>query len=326
MKHQLAKIFAALLMTSIAQVALAQKSDARLCPSPWKSQSKKSSDCSLDEHKLTSTYGWTKISKTVKAKIRSGYLAENPNVAFKGNIIYYQGLGDSMLNHMPLFSKLTNAGFRVISFDYMGQGGSSGTMNDTRLAEIGNLGNKIWKQHAKDLKNFPKKNIIGWSTGGLVAYLQARTSEDVNNIVLIAPGIAPNVTVGEQKLLEFKFNQITLPTLTTQIYTAGVENPHIDAIKPTSPFEVLDFAMDLLVTSKVNQHPSMNTQVNGFVLISGDNDTYVNAEKTFEVLAKTAPHFFAKQYANTLHEIDNEAAPQGPAARADILEFLQTHN
>lgn len=59
-----------------------------------------------------------------REKIRMGYYPEQG--VFKGNILYYEGLGDSMLNHAPLFEKLSQNGYRVIAFDYMGQGGSSG--------------------------------------------------------------------------------------------------------------------------------------------------------------------------------------------------------
>lgn len=74
--------------------------------------------------------GWHQVD------IRLGYLTANSAVPFKGNILYYQGLGDSILNHDPLFSVLTNAGYRVIAFDYMGQGGSDGSMNHTSITNI----------------------------------------------------------------------------------------------------------------------------------------------------------------------------------------------
>lgn len=326
MKRLLKILSATLTMTTMAQMASAQNLSERTCPTPWQSASGNTEDCDLREFSLTTSNAWTQLKKEVKATIRSGYLAENPQVPFRGNIIYYQGLADSMVNHQPLFQKLTQAGFRVIAFDYMGQGGSSGTMNDTRILEIGTLGDKIWKLHARDLTNYPKKNIIGWSTGGLAAYVQAGKKNDVSNIVLIAPGIAPNIKVGEQQVLKFKFNQITLPTLTTQIYASGVENPHLDPIKPNSPLEIMNFSWDLTITASASRRLQMSNQVNGFVLLSGDNDTYVNARKTFAVLKKKAPHFLVRQYPNALHEIDNEAEPNRSHAHQDILDFLARHN
>jgi alpha-beta hydrolase superfamily lysophospholipase len=308
------------------QIASAQSFSAKICPSPWQSAIGNLNDCSLQEFTLKTWSGWTGAQWDVKAKIRSGHLAENPNVPFRGNVIYYEGLADSMVNHMPLFQKLTQAGYRVIAFDYMGQGGSSGSMNDTRILQIGTLGDKIWNLEARDLASYPKKNIIGWSTGGLAAYIQAGMKTDVNNIILIAPGIVPNIKVGEQHILEFKFNQITLPTLTTQIYLNDILNPHIDPIKPRSPLDVMDFSWDLTITASAHRDFPMNSQVNGFVLLSGDNDTYVNARKTFSVLKKVAPHFLVRQYTNALHEIDNEAEPNRSNAHQDILNFLNSCN
>ncbi len=317
---------AALSLGLAAQAAVARAEKPRICPTPWKSHSQRPGDCSLRKFTLTTWDAWTGARREVNVDIRSGYLAENPDVPFRGNVIYYQGLGDSMLNHEPLFSKLTQAGFRVIAFDYMGQGGSSGSMNDTRIPQIGSLGDQIWAFHARDLARRPKKNIVGWSTGGLAAYVQAAEKSDVDNIVLIAPGIAPNINVGEHDVLRFKFNQITLRSLTTQTYGSGEENPHVDPIKPTSPLQVMDFSWNLLTTAKASRRSPMRREVNGFVLLSGDDDTYVNAGKTGAALAKSAPHFIVRQYPNTLHEIDNEAEPSRSNAHRDILDFLNMTN
>ncbi len=303
-----------------------QISFAKICPLPWKSAVGNVEDCNLQEFTIETWDSLSIFNKKLNVNIRSGYLSENKNVPFRGNIIYFEGLGDSMLNHMPLFSKLTNSGYRVIAFDYMGQGGSSGSMNDTRISEIGKLGDKIWNLHARDLTNYPKKNIIGWSTGGLAAFLHAKYNSSVNNIVLIAPGIAPNIKVGEQDILKFKFNQITLESLTTQTYNDNEINPHIDPIYPQSPLHVLDFAYDLTSTAFINRYTRIRSDVNGFVLLSGDNDTYVDAQETYSIFKSIAPQFSVLQYPNTLHEIDNEAEPYGPMSHQDILNFLNKFN
>ncbi|MDG0817187.1 alpha/beta hydrolase [Bdellovibrio svalbardensis] len=254
--------------------------------------------------------------------IRNGYLEENQNVPFNGNIIFYEGLGDSMVNHQPLFQKLTDAGYRVIAFDYMGQGGSSGSMDDTRILEIGKLGNKIWNLHARDLTNFPKKTILGWSTGGLAAYTQAALEGDVDTVVLIAPGISPKYFVGEQHPLRGEIDLITIPTLTTQIYGEGILDPHIDPIKPDSPVKIPCFSIDLALTAKMMRSTPMSRRMKGFVLLSGNKDTYVDAKETRRILRRTAPHFSLKQYHGALHEIDNEAEPISSMAHQDILNFL----
>ena len=314
--------FVGLTMAVHGYAASASDISTRICPAPWQSASPPADDCSSPEISLPTWSALSGENRVVTAHIRNGYLAENPSVPFRGNIIYYEGLGDSMVNHLPLVQKLTQAGYRVIAFDYMGQGGSSGSMNDTRILQIGILGDKIWNLQARDLVHFPKKTILGWSTGGLAAYVQAEDSLDVNTIILIAPGIVPNKEVGEQDIFELRFNQITLPTLTTQVYGPGIENPHIDPIKPSSPLKVPGFAWDLIITAHNTRNLPMPVRVNGFVLLSGDSDTYVDARKTEAVLKKSAPQFKIIQYPGALHEIDNEAEPNRTNAQRDILEFL----
>src|SRR5690606_21112615 len=95
------------------------------CPRPWVCENV------LIPVPTTSVKGDFKI---VTPTIRAGYLPHEGE--FKGNILYFQGLGDSMLNHDPLFLKISKAGYRIIAFDYMGQGGSTGKMDNTRIKYI----------------------------------------------------------------------------------------------------------------------------------------------------------------------------------------------
>ncbi len=258
-----------------------------------------------------------------QVKIRAGYYPESAD--FKGNILYFEGLGDSMLNHDPLFSQLSDEGYRVIAFDYMGQGGSAGKMNDTRIKEIPLLGDAVWKKYARELERFPSKTIIGWSTGGLAAYYEAH-QENADQVVLIAPGIAPNKVVGEQDVWNLKFNQITLESLTTARYPHDGVNPHRDRVRPSSPLQVPLFALNLLSVACESRSWSISKNVRGFVLLSGSNDTYVNARLTRRVLKGAASHFMVKTYARALHEIDNEAPEISEQARKDIVAFIKNLN
>jgi alpha-beta hydrolase superfamily lysophospholipase len=253
--------------------------------------------------------------------LRSGHLPQNPKVPFLGNILYFEGLGDSMMNHQPLFTKLTDAGFRVIAFDYLGQGGSNGKMSKTVISMIPDLGDIAWKNHADDLKHFPKKRIIGWSTGGLAAYYAAYHRR-ADQIVLIAPGIRPNKIVGEG-LWHWPVNEITLESLTTDRYSAKNSNPHVDPIRPTSPMKVfVPFGVNLLATANHSKSWKIDSAIPGFVLLSGDEDTYVNAKKTRETIEENASHFSVKAYPGSLHEIDNERLEIREEAHRDILNFL----
>lgn len=251
--------------------------------------------------------------------IRIGYLKESESLSFKGNILYYQGLGDSMLNHDPLFESLTNEGYRVIAFDYMGQGGSEGSMNHTRISNIIELGDQV----VRLLKRGEKYSIIGWSTGGLAAYQKAYLDggKEINSVVLIAPGIAPNIIVGEG-IFNFPLDEISLRTLTTNTFE-DVNDPHEDRIYPRSPVAVPAFAVNLQCTAKESRAWKISKKVPGLVLLSGPKDTYVNAKKTKHVLRENASHFRVQEFAGALHEIDNEVEPIAISVRTSILNFLK---
>jgi alpha-beta hydrolase superfamily lysophospholipase len=285
-----------------------------VCPAPW--------SCEVTEVSVTTYTSFSKSSKLVRAHIRSGYLHESTAVAFRGNIIYYEGLGDSMLNHQPLFEKLTRQGFRVIAFDYMGQGGSSGSMNDTRVSQIPALGEAIWKKYAKDLQTNPAKIIIGWSTGGLAAYGEALHNKDVKKVVLLAPGIVPKLLAGEQDPLRGKITHITLDSLNSQTYGKGEFNPHIDPIRPEVVIELPEFAIDFLQTAVAVQKSSMRLEVEGLVLMSGHEDHYVHAKATSDAFTDLAPHFKIREFPSSRHEIDNEREPIQSQAHQQILDFL----
>lgn len=256
--------------------------------------------------------------------IRIGYLPANPSVEFKGNILFYQGLGDSMLNHDPLFEVLVQSGYRVVAFDYMGQGGSSGTMNNTTIENINELGDKvIGLLGRRNSKNGNKYHIIGWSTGGLAAYRKANYDggRSILSVTLIAPGIAPNYLVGEG-LLNWPPDEISMRTLTRNTFS-GVNDPHEDPIFPISPVFVPKFALNLQkVSSESRRNWVIDKNISGLVLLSGPNDTYVNARKTKKVLAIGAKHFEVISYEKALHEIDNEVESIAKDVRKNILDFL----
>lgn len=313
-------------LLTIFTLAISLNASAHDCPKEWKSSSLKT-HCEWIEFKtrikypITSIFGSSPDEAEVKALIRTGYLEENKNVAFKGNVLYFEGLADSMLNHKPLFDKLTKNGFRVIAFDYMGQGGSKGSMNDTRLQDIPKLGKMVYQKYARDDKSYKSPMIIGWSTGGLAAYLTAIENES-KKIVMIAPGIIPNVIVGEHNFKELDFDIITLKSLTGKSYAENEYNPHVEGIRPRSPLDVNDFATDLIKTSFSARFKKAHPDVSGLVLLSGKKDSFVNAKKTASRLRKIAPHFSQITYQEARHEIDNEVPSIQEDSHQQIIRFL----
>jgi len=256
-----------------------------------------------------------------EVEIRAGYFPASRKVPFRGNILYLEGLGDSMLNHKPLFEHLSGLGFRVIAFDYLGQGGSSGTMNHTRIKDaiypslnISTYAQKVYQRYFRD-GGTPEKILMGWSTGGLAAYAMAYEGQ-ADRVILFAPGIVPRLVVGE-------YMKITKESLTSAIFEEG-EDPHLDPIRPNSPVLVPLFATNLLKTSFQARHWRMPVTVRGLVFLGGEEDRYVFSRKTLKVLEKKAPHFHVVQYEKARHEIDNEVAEIRQDVYRKLSSFLSS--
>jgi pimeloyl-ACP methyl ester carboxylesterase len=283
----------------------------------------------------------THVPFVQKTELRVGVYSESSESSLKGCVLYLEGLGDSIANHEPLFKALSNSGYRVLAYDYMGQGGSQGKMDHTRITsswtpslEIGTQARYVWDRYTQvrndrgqDCRQ-SKKFVIGWSTGGLAAYKLAR-DEWADAVVLIAPGIAINVLVGEAaepSMLEgglmLLFKQVISERTLTSNKFEGQVNPHVDPIRPGSPMHSPDFAMNLLTNSIKSHSWKIPGQVKGLVFLSGENDTYANAAKTGEVLSKNAPHFSVINYPKALHEIDNEVPEIAEDLRLKTVQFF----
>ena len=272
--------------------------------------------------------------------LRTGIYYEASEAEFKGCVLYLQGLADSIMNHQKLFSALSQNGYRVISFDYMGQGGSEGSMNHSRVhdvlfpaLEIGVQAKMIWTQFAEAESvrgnncSASKKMVIGWSTGGLATYKLAH-DEWADSVVLIAPGIHPNKFVGEaarSPALMIGLKQVITERTLTRNKFDGQPNPHVDPIKPVSPALVPLFAGNLLATSIESRIWNISDDVNGIVFLSGAEDTYVDRDATKATLAKRAPHFSIVQYNGALHEIDNEIPEISDNMITKTLNFFNSH-
>lgn len=246
--------------------------------------------------------------------LRTGYYAESANKPFKGCVMYLEGLADSVANQQPLFHALSESGYRVVFFDYMGQGQSEGSMNNSRVLDpinnslqLSTQAQFVWNLYSQSC-GASKKMVIGWSTGGLVSY---KLAHDVwaDAVILIAPGIHAKKFVGEAatspSALVTLQQVISERTLTRNTFSKGL-NPHVDPIKPDSPAKVPLFAANLLGSSMISQNWKINAKVKGLVFLSGVEDTYVDRDATIKTLSKNAPHFQMVSYDGALHEIQNE--------------------
>ncbi len=246
--------------------------------------------------------------------LRTGYYRESANTEFKGCVLYLEGLADSIANQQPLFHHLSESGYRTIFFDYMGQGGSEGSMNNSRVLDpinnslqISTQAQVVWNKYSEGCKN-SKKMVIGWSTGGLVSYKLA-FDKWADAVVLIAPGIHTKMFIGEasakpKDLLTFQ-QVISERTLTRNTFSDG-RNPHVESIKPDSPAKVPLFAANLVGSSKISQTWKISSEVKGLVFLSGVEDTYVDRDATMATLKRNASHFGVVSYDGALHEIQNE--------------------
>lgn len=282
----------------------------------------------------------TKTPLVNKVNLRTAIFRESKEEKFKGCILYLEGLADSIRNHLPLFNALTRNGYRVLAFDYMGQGGSQGSMNHTRLRdlnypvlEIGNQAKTVWEKYT-NYKNKngltcsnSRKRVIGWSTGGLAAYKLAYEGW-ADDIVLIAPGIYPKTFVGEAAhahSMMFTFQQVITERTLTNNKFEDQQNPHMDPIKPISPALVPLFSANLLLTSNLSHQWQIPERINGLVFLSGSDDTYVDKELTKVTLAEKAPHFSVVEFNEALHEIDNEIPTVANAMYLKTLQFFNEH-
>jgi alpha-beta hydrolase superfamily lysophospholipase len=269
---------------------------------------------------------------------RAGIYLERREVAFKGCVIYLEGLADSVMNQTPLYEALSLAGYRTVFFDYMGQGGSSGSMGDTRLEETGvYFANEIGYQARQMWLHFSSekdpvygrscegslKRVIGWSTGGLAAYKLAN-ERWADAVALIAPGINPKTFVGASEgnalfLLAFR-PVITMESLTRNDFK-GTFNPHQDPIFPTSPFHVLPFSLNLLEVSKDAQLWTIDPKIRGLLMV-GTADSYVDPDALRRTIDNNASHFQFQTYPGAAHELANEMPDVANDVRTRIINFF----
>jgi alpha-beta hydrolase superfamily lysophospholipase len=225
-----------------------------------------------------------------------------------------------MLNHMPLFSALNDIGYRVIAFDLMGQGGSTGKMNHTRINTMIAMGDLIWNKYTRNLRDYPYKTVIGWGIGGLAGYVEA-SNDGLDRVILIAPNLFPKKNIGQKKT--FPISKITRDMHTSAVYSDENPDPHVDKIHPVSPTLTPHFSMDALVSASIAQDKKIDECARGLVILAQDNNTFIDYDKTVEHFSKNAEHFKQMHVPNALHELDNEREEISNNVINEIQDFLR---
>ena len=234
----------------------------------------------------------------------------------KGDVLFLTGFADRADNHGPLFRQITDAGFRVISFDYPSHGETQcWNLNFHDFSTLLTLTEFIL--HKPKFKSDRPLVLIGWSTGGLMAYRMVQRgylpSRQITGLVLLAPGIYVRKVPGEQ-------GYVTLESL-----LSNPTPPHMGPIKPKSPLHYPLFGSTIVLNSvlaRAQKVPKLPT-----LMILGDTelDEYVETKKIIKWYKKIKTkneHFEAFQCPGSKHELDNEIEPIGKSVRQKIVNFI----
>jgi len=273
---------------------------------------------------------------------RVGMFPESKEAAFKGCVMYLEGFGDSIQNHYPLFNKLRLAGYRVISFDYQGQGGSEGSMNDVRLLsdrpemEIGEQAKRLWDFYSRPNNSYfdrtckdSKKRVIGWSTGGLAAYILAN-QKWADTYVLINPALTPRLCVGESAsncLANLVSSDIVSERTLTGVTRDPQHDMHLDPVKPTSAIAQPLFVTNLITSAFFARTWKIDpATMRMLVMISPHDDLYVDGDKLTGIFVDSGAWYRLISYEDGHHELDNDMSPKVfNDVHRRIIDFLDAH-
>jgi alpha-beta hydrolase superfamily lysophospholipase len=289
---------------------------------------------------------WLKIHKQWKIvcisingiKLRAGSFPAKINPP-KANIIYLEGLADSMYNHDRLINTLSEAGYRTIAFDYPGQGGSEGSMDQTRITAKESSWDSIHRFVENDHKendNFSKfidgfkKHKSGSSATLLIRDMAESVWTDIKSANNIDPKERINAVIGwstgglaayemvkkNSKKEGIKAVVLIAPgtkikpviEIKTDTLNGNQKFQHLDNIRPDSPLKIPGFTLNLLTSGHAAENWKVADDVKGLVLLSDPkNDSYVDIEKVEKTLRRNAKHFEFVNYDGAAHEIDNES-------------------
>jgi pimeloyl-ACP methyl ester carboxylesterase len=234
------------------------------------------------------------------------------------DVLFLTGFSDRADNHGPLFTQMTESGFRVISFDYPSHGKTDcWNLSFHDMLSLEGLAQIVLL--SPEIKSEAPLFLVGWSTGGLIAYRMLQRGlpafRKVSGAVLLAPGLSVYPVPGE-------WGFVTIDSL-----LSNPEPPHMGELYPSSPLAYPFFGADLIATSVLARFE--NVPQTPVMMILGDDvlDVYANTPKIKKWFIRSRnPLFTAYQCKGAKHELDNEIEPIGQTVRNLTVNFLNGDN
>lgn len=241
-------------------------------------------------------------------------VSQSPDVDPKGDVLFLTGFADRADNHGPLFNKIVESGFRVISFDYPSHGETDcSNLNFHNFTSLSQMAVSVLEH--PNYKSKAPLYVMGWSTGGLLGYRMVQDGDlgfrDIKGLVLLAPGLSVSKLPGE-------FGKVTQRSL-----LLNPNPPHKGPIKPISPLLYPGFSVSLLKNSYVARNQPVPELPILMLLADDQADVYANTPKIKKWYKKIkSKKFMALQCVGAKHELDNEIEPVGTLVRDLIGNFI----
>ena len=246
-----------------------------------------------------------------------------PSSDTKGDIVLVHGIGEHSGRYAQVGAWLSEAGYRVRSFDLLGFGASSGPRGD--IARWSLYLDQV-EGHLRAMRTEGRPLILlGHSMGGLIAAEYA-VSERPQPDLLVLSSPALHGGAGWQRAVA-PFLGRTFPKLSLPTAVKGSQlsrDPAVGEAYVTDPLNVFKATARLganIFASQDRVAPLLSRiSVPTFVIHGGD-DTIVPAGASQALLG--LPGVERRLYPNLRHECMNE--PEGREVVADIVSWLEEH-